>query len=68
MDDGRLPQRQGLYDPANEHDACGVGFIVSIKGERTHDILASGLEILVNLSHWGKHSVKPIFIPQTCRQ
>jgi len=33
---------EGLYDPANEHDACGVGFIVSIKGERTHDILASG--------------------------
>ena len=46
-----LPSEQGLYDPANEHDACDVGFIASIKGERTLDILASGLEILVKLLH-----------------
>ena len=44
-----LPQKQGLYDPANEHDACGVGFIAHIKGEKRHDIVLQGLEILKNL-------------------
>ena len=48
-----LPPRQGLYDPANEHDACGVGFVVNIHGEKSHDIVRSGLEILVNLTHRG---------------
>lgn len=33
-----LPQKQGLYDPANEHDACGVGFIVAIDGKRSHKV------------------------------
>jgi glutamate synthase (NADPH/NADH) large chain len=51
---------EGLYDPANEHDACGVGFIVNIKGERNHDILLSGLEILVNLSHRGACGCDPL--------
>ena len=38
-----IPKAQGLYDPAHEHDACGVGFVVNIKGERSHDIVAQGL-------------------------
>ncbi len=34
--------RQGLYDPRNEHDACGVGFVVNIKGRKSHDIISQG--------------------------
>src|SRR3978361_1475776 len=45
--------RQGLYDPQNEHDACGVGFVVNIKGRKSHDIIAQGLKILENLDHRG---------------
>ncbi|MFZ9448734.1 MAG: hypothetical protein ACO3CC_11270, partial [Alphaproteobacteria bacterium] len=41
-----LPPRQGLYDPRNEHDACGVGFIADIKGRKSHDIVRQGLSIL----------------------
>jgi glutamate synthase (NADPH/NADH) large chain len=37
-----LPLKQGLYDPANEHDACGVGFVANIKGNKTHDIVSMG--------------------------
>ena len=48
-----IPHKQGLYDPANEHDACGVGFIAHIKGEKRHDIVIQGLEILKNLDHRG---------------
>ena len=48
-----LPKPQGLYDPANEHDACGIGFVVNIKGEASHEIVLKGLEILVNLAHRG---------------
>jgi glutamate synthase (NADPH/NADH) large chain len=33
--------KQGLYDPKNEHDACGVGFVVNIKGRKSHDIIAA---------------------------
>lgn len=43
----------GLYDPAYEHDACGVGFITRITGERTHDIVESGLQVLENMVHRG---------------
>ena len=43
----------GLYDPAYEHDACGVGFVCTLSGERTHQIVEQGLEILVNLEHRG---------------
>ena len=39
----------GLYNPQNEHDSCGVGFIASIKGEKTHQIVLDGLKILENL-------------------
>jgi glutamate synthase (NADPH/NADH) large chain len=44
---------QGLYDPANEHDACGVGFIAHIKGNKSHSIIDQGLLILKNLDHRG---------------
>ena len=53
------PQKQGLYDPANEHDACGVGFIAHIKGRKTHDIVLQGLEILKNLDHRGAVGADP---------
>src|SRR5262249_2109948 len=48
-----IPTAQGLYDPANEHDSCGVGFIVDLKGRRSHQIVRDGLTALVNLNHRG---------------
>ncbi len=48
-----LPPKQGLYDPAFEHDACGVGFVVDIKGRKSHKILQQGLQVLANLDHRG---------------
>jgi len=48
-----LPARQGLYDPANEHDACGVNFIANIKGEKSHDIVRTGIGALCNMEHRG---------------
>ncbi|MBX7209791.1 MAG: glutamate synthase large subunit [Verrucomicrobiaceae bacterium] len=48
-----LPPKQGLYDPAFEHDACGVGFVCQMKGKRSHDIIEQALTILVNLDHRG---------------
>src|SRR5476649_2735634 len=47
------PPAQGLYDPDNEHDACGVGFVVNIKGKRSHQIVRDALQVLVNLLHRG---------------
>jgi len=47
------PEQQGLYDPRNEHDACGVGFVAHIKGLRAHSIVEQGLKILENLDHRG---------------
>jgi glutamate synthase (NADPH) large chain len=49
----KLPDPKGLYDPAYEHDACGIGFVVNIRGEASHDIILKGLEILKNLAHRG---------------
>eukprot|EP01036_Dinobryon_divergens_P034935 gene34934-45214_t len=46
-------QSTGLYDPANEHDACGVGFVAHIKGHKTHAIVTQALKILENLDHRG---------------
>ena len=54
-----MPARQGLYDPANEKDACGVGFVAHIKGKKSHDIVAKGLEILRNLTHRGATGYDP---------
>ena len=48
-----IPPAQGLYDPSNEHDACGVGFLVDIKGRKSHAIVRDGLKALVNLDHRG---------------
>src|ERR1700683_4650221 len=57
---GGLPQAQGMYDPSQEHDACGVGFVVNIRGEKSHEIIRSGLEILVNLTHRGACGCDPL--------
>src|ERR1700736_5097973 len=59
----RMAARQasrGLYDPRNEHDACGVGFVVNIKGRKSHDIIAQGLKILQNLDHRGAVGADPL--------
>src|SRR5437867_2006757 len=48
-----LPPKQGLYDPAYEKDACGVGFVVNIKGEKSHEIVRQALTVLINLNHRG---------------
>jgi glutamate synthase (NADPH/NADH) large chain len=53
-------ERQGLYDPANEHDACGVGFVAHIKGEKSHSIIEQGLLILKNLDHRGAVGADPM--------
>jgi len=55
-----LPERQGLYDPRNEHDSCGIGFVANIRGRKSHDIIARGLEILVNLDHRGAVGADPL--------
>ena len=55
-----LPERQGLYDPRNEHDSCGIGFVANIKGRKSHDIIARGLRILVNLDHRGAVGADPL--------
>ncbi len=47
------PQAQGLYDPQHEKDSCGVGFVVHLKGKKSHDIVEKGLQLLVNLEHRG---------------
>ncbi len=48
-----LPARQGLYDPRHEHDSCGVGFVVDLKGRKSHRMVEDGLKALVNLNHRG---------------
>ncbi len=60
MTPGALPPKQGLYDPANEHDACGVGFVADIKGHKSHKIISQGLEILENLTHRGAVGADPL--------
>ena len=54
------PIAQGLYDPANEHDACGVGFVAHIKGQKSHSIIEQGLLILKNLDHRGAVGADPL--------
>ena len=66
LDDGGVgnamsaPDKQGLYDPRNEHDACGVGFVANIKGRKSHEVVACGLEILINLDHRGAVGADPL--------
>ncbi len=55
-----LPRRSGLYDPAHEHDACGVGFVASIQGVASHRIVRQGVEILLNLVHRGACGCDPL--------
>jgi len=54
-----LPSKQGLYDPAFEHDACGVGFVVDLKGRKSHEIIQNGIKILENLAHRGACGCDP---------
>jgi len=55
-----LPAKQGLYDPRNEHDSCGVGFVANIKGEKSHGIITQGLQILLSLDHRGAVGADPL--------
>ena len=54
-----LPPAQGFYDPRLERDACGIGFIVNVKGERSHSIIKRGIQILINLTHRGACGCDP---------
>ncbi len=54
-----LPQAQGLYDPAHEHDACGIGFVANVRGQKSHDIIDKGIEVLINLTHRGACGCDP---------
>ncbi len=53
-------KREGLYDPHNEHDSCGLGFIANIKGKKSHDIVQKGIFILENLEHRGATGADPL--------
>ena len=55
----KIPEKQGLYDPQFEHDACGMGFVTNIKGKKSHKIVHQALEILVNLAHRGATGSEP---------
>ncbi len=54
-----LPSAQGLYDPRHEHDACGIGFVANVKGQKTHDIIVKGIQVLINLTHRGACGCDP---------
>ncbi len=60
VNNSSLPAQQGLYDPRNEHDACGVGFVAHIKGLASHDRVSQGLQILENLTHRGAVGADPL--------
>ena len=53
------PLKQGLYDPQFEHDSCGIGFVVNMKGKKSHQLVADGLRILMNLDHRGAVGCEP---------
>ncbi|MDJ0869697.1 MAG: glutamate synthase large subunit, partial [Myxococcota bacterium] len=53
------PAAQGLYDPAHEHDACGVGFVANIRGEKSHDLIHKGIVVLERLEHRGACGCDP---------
>jgi len=55
----RRSARPHLYDPANERDACGVGFVAHLQGERSHDLIEKGLSVLANLAHRGAAGADP---------
>lgn len=47
------PKKRGLYKPANEHDACGVGFVVTLDGGKSYRIIECGIQVILNLVHRG---------------
>jgi glutamate synthase (NADPH/NADH) large chain len=53
------PSPEGLYDPAYEHDACGVAFVADLSGRRSHDVVAKGLSALCRLDHRGARGAEP---------
>ncbi|MBC7786219.1 MAG: glutamate synthase large subunit [Methylophilaceae bacterium] len=59
MSVNQIPNKQGLYNPTNERDSCGVGFVAHIKGIKSHSIVAQGLQILKNLTHRGATGYDP---------
>jgi glutamate synthase (NADPH/NADH) large chain len=54
-----LPEAQGLYHPSLEHDACGIGFVASVKGHKSHEIIVKGIRVLINLTHRGACGCDP---------
>ncbi len=54
-----LPAPQGLYHPQHEHDACGIGFVANIEGQKSHEIILKGIQILINLTHRGACGCDP---------
>jgi len=55
-----LPKAAGLYSPENEHDSCGIGFVAHIKGQKAHEIVERGLDVLINMTHRGAESADNI--------
>jgi glutamate synthase (NADPH) large chain len=51
-----VPEAQGLYNPSNEHENCGIGFVAHIKGQPSHEIIKRGLDVLLNMDHRGATS------------
>lgn len=64
----RQPKQMGLYNAAYEHDACGVGMLVNIHGEKSHDIVESALKVLENMRHRGAkvRITKPATVQVSC--
>ena len=58
--DKKRNKMEGLYDPRNEHDSCGLGFIANIKGKKSNDIIQKGIFILENLEHRGATGADPL--------
>src|SRR5580700_9976125 len=54
-----LPEAQGLYRPHDEHDGCGIGFVANIEGQKSHEIVLKGIQILINLTHRGACGCDP---------
>ena len=54
-----LPPAQGLYDPRHEHDNCGMGFVASMRGEKSHGMIDMGIEVLIRLTHRGASGCDP---------
>ena len=60
MNNQHTPSRAGLYDPSNEHDSCGIGFIADIKNRKSNKVVRDGLTILANLTHRGAVGADPL--------